>query len=570
MRKLRVVAAGGLAATMIAAAGPSIVAAGAAGSTGVGTTKASTSVIEVKLGGGSLLDLRIAGEDSQSTIDQKTGPASAFTRLVPASVASKAVSALNVALPTLEARAPGGTTSVPPVSIALPAQLAPAAAGTLDLAALTASVSDAGAKSGLNSVVKNLSLAGGLVSVPNLTSTLGTDALTTAANGVRGVKADSITVLDLGALLEGLGLSLTDLPIGVLSQLLGQLGLGVPGLDPNATLDQAVTTVTGAINQVQSIINSGTLPSDPSGAVGGIIGGIGGVLDPVGGGLLQGRRVQAITLPTLPLDIDSVTDLVPLLNQLNLNLTDLLGNALGVLDGTALLSVTGLDVGLLTTAADTLDASKALVTAKVGNVLVGGKSLGAIDLGAAASQVTGLVNTITGTLSSVLGTVDPGLANLVSVKLFDQTKDVKAVGEYSTAVATLSALAATVTPPAALGDIVSRVQGLTGVTDLLGSLGLPALPSLPGVGSLSQLETVLGNVQALAQGATVRVASLTSTSEFNPAAVAAPATPAAPTGSAGELPRTGGDGATYAVLGVLFLAMAAALVRWLRRPVTAA
>jgi LPXTG-motif cell wall-anchored protein len=65
------------------------------------------------------------------------------------------------------------------------------------------------------------------------------------------------------------------------------------------------------------------------------------------------------------------------------------------------------------------------------------------------------------------------------------------------------------------------------------------------------------------------VASLSSTSEFSPAAVtAAPSTPGAPAATpAGELPRTGGDGATYAVFGVLLLAAALALVRWLRRPV---
>jgi LPXTG-motif cell wall-anchored protein len=107
------------------------------------------------------------------------------------------------------------------------------------------------------------------------------------------------------------------------------------------------------------------------------------------------------------------------------------------------------------------------------------------------------------------------------------------------------------------------------VSDLVSSLGLPALPALPGVAGVSQLESVLGNVQALAQGATLRVASLSSTSEFTPAAVAStPSTPGAPVAtSTGELPRTGGDGATYAVFGVLLLAAALALVRWLRRPV---
>ena len=562
------VAVGALAATMIGAAGPSIVGAAAADPTGVGTTTASTSVLELKLGDGSLLDLRLGGEDSQSTIDKKTGPTAAFTKLAPLSVTSKAVPALNTALPALEARAPGGSSNVPAVSVPLST---PASTGSLDVAALTASVTDAGAKSGLNSALNNLALAGGLVAVPNLTSTLGTDALTTAANGVRGVKADSITVLDLGALLDGLGLSLTDLPVGVLSQLLGQLGLPVPGLDPNTTLLQAQQTLAGAISQVQGIITSGVLPSDPTGTVSTIVGTVDGVLGDLSGtgSLLGVRKAQALALPDIPSTITSVTQLVPILNQLDLDLSTLLANALNVLDSAPLLQVKGLDVGLATTAKDTVANSLASITAQVGQVVVGTKALGGVDLGAAASQVTGLVDTVTGTLSSVLGTIDPGLANLVSVKLFEQTKNVAQDGNYSKATAALAALTATITPPAQLGAIVSKVQGLTGVADLVSSLGLPALPALPGVAGVSQLESVLGNVQALAQGATLRVASLSSTSEFTPAAVTAtPSTPGAPSATpTGELPRTGGDGATYAVFGVLFLAAALVLVRWLRRPV---
>jgi hypothetical protein len=567
MRTYRMVAVGALAATMIGAAGPSIVGAAAADpTTGVGTTTASTSILELKLGDGSLLDVRLGGEDSQSTIDKKTGPTSAFTRLVPLSVTSKAVSALNTALPALEARAPGGASNVPAVSVPLST---PASSGSLDVAALTASVTDAGAKSGLNSALNNLALAGGLVAVPNLTSTLGTDALTTAANGVRGVKADSITVLDLGALLDGLGLSLADLPVSVLNQLFGALGLPVPGLPPGSTdLLGAVNTITGAITQVKGIIDSGVLPTDPTGTVTGIVDQVNGVIGTItsGGSLLGVRTTQAIDIPST---ITSVTQLVPILDQLNLDLSGLLGGALSALDAAPLLQVKGLNVGLATTAKDTVANSLATITAQVGQVVVGAKSLGGVDLGAAASQVTGLVNTVTGTLSSVLGTIDPGLANLVSVKMFEQTKNVAQDGDYSKATAALSALTATITPPAELGAIVSKVQGLTGVTDLVSSLGLPALPTLPGVAGVSQLESVLGNVQALAQGATLRVASLSSTSEFAPAAVAAtPSTPGAPVAtSTGELPRTGGDGAAYAVFGVLFLAAALALVRWLRRPV---
>lgn len=569
MRTYRAVTAAMLAAGL-AGVGPLAAAASAAAPTGVGTAKTSTSVLQIQLGGGKLLDLRLGGEDSQSTTDKaKAGAASAFTRLVPLSLASAAVPALSVALPAIEARAPGGASSVPAVTVPLGT---PASTGSLSLASLSATVDATGARSALSSALQNLSLAGGLVAVPSATSTLGTDALTSAADGLRGVKVDKLTVVDLGALLDGLGLKLSDLPISVITNLLGQLGITIPGLDPGVTLTSAVDTINAAITQVNALLatnSGGTIDTTLTNTLGSIVGSVGGVVD-TGTTLLQGtggRRLAALSLPPIPAVGSPVSTLSSTIDSLQKTLIDLLGSALATLDAAPLLSVTGLDVGITTKAADNVANSAAGVTAKIGNVLVGGKALGGADLGAAASQLANTVSSVTSTLTSALGAIDPGLANLVSVKLFDQAKEVKGAGAYTTASARLTALTASVTPPADLAAVVTKVQSLVGIGDVLGSLGvsLQALPVLDS--AMPALEGVLGNVQALSQGATIRVADLSSSSEFSPspAAVAAPA----PGTSSTELPRTGGDNAAFAVLGMLLLAMAVGLVRWLRRPVTA-
>src|SRR3954468_10987878 len=82
MRKVRAV----LAATLATAIVGAVASAGSAGAatTGAGTSKASTSVLQVALGtNGSVLTLRLLGDDSQSTIDPKVSAPAAFTRLSP-------------------------------------------------------------------------------------------------------------------------------------------------------------------------------------------------------------------------------------------------------------------------------------------------------------------------------------------------------------------------------------------------------------------------------------------------------------------------------------------------------
>jgi len=175
--------------------------AGAATPTGVGTSKATDSILKVALGSnGSLLNLRLLGDDGAASIDP--------TVAKPSSASS----------------------------------------------GITAAVDTAGAKSGLDTTLKSVSVAGGLLALGG-TSNLGANALTGDADGLRGVNIPSVQVLNLGALLKGLGIDVTQLSLDTVTSLLNQLQatVGVDGssLSPNAVkalidgITTQVTTLTG-------------------------------------------------------------------------------------------------------------------------------------------------------------------------------------------------------------------------------------------------------------------------------------------------------------------------------------
>jgi hypothetical protein len=550
MNRLRLATAVAAGAALVGAA----VAPGmAADAPGTGTAGTATSVLKVDLGDGSLLAVRVLGDDSQASIDPKvvSRPAS-FVRLAPLDVAS-AVAGLAQSLPGLEAKSPEGPAEAgaPAVSLSTPVT-----SGGLDAVSLRAATGPVSASATLGSGAADLAVAGGLVRLKGAANALGASSVDTTAAANRGLRVDQLTVLDLGALLDGLGLSLADLPVGVVSDLLGALGLQLPGLAPGTTLSQAVATLNGAIDQVQALIASAgsTIDTTVAGTVGGLINQVGGVLGGVGGG----------SLPPVPTVGSAVSALNDTLDGLQQQLAALLSQAVDLLDGAALLSVDGLEVTVDTKATPDPATSLARVTAGVRSVSVGGVALPGltgIDPTAAAGQVAGLVNQAVARVSAVLGTIHPSLANLVSLRLFDTTTGVKPEGGYVRATAGLTALTATVTPPADLAQVVASIVAQTGIGDVLGSLGAGSLQALP-ASPMGALEQALGGVQALASGVTVKVGEITARSEF--AGTAGTAQSAAP---AAELPRTGGDGAPFAVAGVLALAAAAAIIRWLRRPV---
>ena len=277
----------------------------------------------------------------------------------------------------------------------------------------------------MTSSLGNISLVGGLIKATGLTSVLGTTAAAGAADGSRTIKAGAINVLDLGALLNGLGIPLTALPLDAVSTILGTLGVPVPGLPSSLTLDELRHRAQRHHRR-------------PAGA------------DRWPGRRSGGRRARhrAGRRPRRPRPADPRRGRRGrdrercARHRCRRSSLICSKTALGLLDNISLLKVGGIEVGTITKAADTVAASAADIVAKIGSINVGGLTLPGLDLGSTLSQVTGVLNTVNGTLSSVLGSISPDLANLVKVGLFekDSATGVTKDGGYIKSLAGVTAL----------------------------------------------------------------------------------------------------------------------------------
>lgn len=499
---------------------------------GVGTSKASTTILNVDLG--DALRLRVGGDDAQSSTDPQIGPAGAYSRLVGLEASSSMLPALNVRIPdpAIESRTPGGSpeSSLAGVDLtsgiaAIPGVAIPASVATGSLDATLRSVLDgATARSSMDAAISNLGLAGGLVSAEGLASTLATGAGAAQADGARAVDVGAINVLDLGALLDGLGMALADLPIETVSDLLAGLGVQLPDVPQDGDLRSYVAALNDAINDVQATIDTtsqtvtGTVDSTVAGTLG------------------------SLELP-VPTTQSTVTQVMGTVDELQGTLTDTLIAALDMLDGLTLLRLDGATVGITTKAAGTVEDSVADITAEVGGITLGGISLPGVDLTSAVSQVNQLVATVNGTLSGALGTIHPSLGSLVSVSVLDQLESVTADNGYVRSRAGITALTASIVPPAELAAIVSTIESATGIGDTLEALGaaVPAAAS-----TMSDLESTLGAVTGiLANGATLKVADVQSASDFTAPGGVTPVS---------ELPRTGGYPALATLAAILVIA----------------
>src|SRR5438445_13859768 len=107
MRRFGMSAAGATTAALLGAVA-STGTAGAATPSGVGTSKASTTVLNVSLGNnGSLLNLRVLGDDASANIDPKVAiPSSASSAISPLT-SSSSVSALNITVPKVSVSSTG-------------------------------------------------------------------------------------------------------------------------------------------------------------------------------------------------------------------------------------------------------------------------------------------------------------------------------------------------------------------------------------------------------------------------------------------------------------------------------
>ena len=555
---------GAVAAATIAAIAPlSATIARAAEPTGVGTGTVSSTLLQVDVGAnGNVLSVRVLGDDGSSTNDPSNGSPASATSLTPLTISSGVVPALNVTTPSISTSSTGAEDKTSK-SLDLPSS--PASSGSLT-ATLSSVVDAVGARSGIDASLTNLSVAGGLLNVPSAKATLGTNAATGEASGTRSISIPSIEVLNLGAVLKALGLPLADLKLDTLLGLLNGLGVELPDVpDPIGT----IATVGSAIDSVQAD-TSATL-AEACASVDTILDTVGGIAgtDAVGDAADQITDTVGGALPgpgdvSLPLSSQSVASVCAdanatvqdLIDDLQSVIGKVISSVLAVLDGTSLLSVQGIEIGLVADAKSTVETSIAKVTGTIGSVKVGNlevPGVSGLDLTSAADVLAGAADAVTAAVGDVLGLVNAQLANLVDVDVLKIEELVAPDGDYTKATAGVTALTATITPPALVTgaiDLNDTAAGLLGQV----STAVPALAPVMG-----QLEASLGGLDLLTAPSTITVGKLTSASSFRPLAAAVPTAPT--TGS--ELPRTGTNAAIPAIAAVLVGGVALAIRRFL-------
>jgi len=569
MRFVKVAAAA--TSLLVLGAATSIGSAGAA-ATGVGTSRASTTVVGVSLGtNGSLLDVRLIGDDAQSTIDSKTAAApEAFSKLTALRATSAIVDdpttsqPLDLTLSALESRQPGGQAEVtqssldlanPGISV-LPG-LGDIISGNLNLAKLTSAVDASSAKSSVTGSLTNTKVAGALLDAQAVGNTLASSSTATESTSTRAVNVDAITVLDLGALLSGLDINLADLTPAELSALLESLGVTLPNVDPATTLNDLVDDIQAELVTLAGLIASET----------GIDGSAGDIIADLGlEGLIPDTVIDAIDGEATAIDQANA-----LVDALQAALVDVLNTALSALDSTSLLKLDGVDVGVTTKAADTVENSSATLTGKIGAITVGNLTLvPEIDVLEVASAINAKVDEVNSAIGGVLDTVGSvaelpvSLEDLVDVKVLQPTgPSVETVNGYVTATAGITGLTATITPPADLADLVAAIKAQTTVA---GSSAAALIEGYEGElaalsDAMDDLEATLGEgVTALQGGATVNLAQVMGVSEFR--SVAPPVDDTDP-----PLAATGNNSVRLAAVGFLLLAMGLGLGRWFRMPV---
>lgn len=552
-------------AASVAAVVVAAVPASAAGN-GVGQTKTTTSVLSLSIGkDGGLLNLNLLRDTGSANIDSHgADPTGSKTSLVALSLNAAGV---HVATPALGTSAPGGTPDVAGPTIDTKALGVPAtlATATIIPAALHSDFAPTAAHSTIGAAtIQNLTVAGGaLAKVALLQSNLGANAISAQADGTRGVTVSNIDLLNLGALLQGIGVPPTSLSVSTLSNLLSQLNLTISGLSSGMTLSTAVATLTSAITGLQATIAAANAASSPN------LGTLSSTLTTTLGQLTTSLPTGLAKTAAAPLPVaipTNVTQATALVTNLQGQLTTLLGAALTALDSTPLVKIAGTTVGVTTKAADTVANSSAGVSALPLKVTVAGTDLPVLDATAVADTVNGALATANGALNGVLTKI--GLpANLVSVSVLDKASNVGQNGAYTVATAGLTALTlriAAIDPSTLLNGVTTL--NTTPVGGLLTTLGATsvtnALPALPSSAAMAAVDTALGQVAPLLGGTTLQIASLSSASTYTAAPAATPTgTPGAPARTG--LPRTGGY-PELGILGVIFAALALGGVRWSR------
>ncbi|HEY2428980.1 MAG TPA: hypothetical protein VGI06_08630, partial [Acidimicrobiales bacterium] len=344
-----------------AVAGVVVGAAPASASTvGVGTTNTKTSVLTLQLGqNGSLLNLGLLTDTGGANIDPHGGTLGSATSLVPITLSSPALH-LNLSTPAVATSQPGGQSNASSPALTLSSLGVPAAlaAATIKPAALHSDYAAGAAHSTMTAAeVDGLSVVGGaLANISLLASNLGADALTGQADGNRGVQIGNVNLLDLGALLQGLGVNLSSLPVGAVSQLLTQLNLPVPNVAGGTSLAGDVTNLSNTLTSLrQTLVGATTQITTP----------VDQTVAPILGQLNLPVPTTGALVSQVNADITSVQN----------TLVSLLTGVLSKLDSFPLVQLAATQLGINETAADTVGDSVAAVNVAPLKLTVAGVSL---------------------------------------------------------------------------------------------------------------------------------------------------------------------------------------------------
>ncbi|HWW53167.1 MAG TPA: LPXTG cell wall anchor domain-containing protein [Acidimicrobiales bacterium] len=513
--------------------------------TGVGSTATKTTVLNVQLGqGGSLLNLSLLGDSGGASIDPTNAP-SAATSLVPLTLSSGLLH-LNLATPALTTKSPGGASDSSGQALSLTSLGVPAllATGSIKAAALHSDFATGAAHSALTAAeVDNLSvLGGGLLSADLLSSNLGANALATDADGNRGVTVGNVKILDLGALMKGLGIDLRALPVVSVSQLLATLGTSLPALPAGLDLNTFVTQLNNSLTSLRATLNTALTQ-------------VVGTVDTTTSGLLGKLGLPVPSLTSTVAQVNAV------ISQVQAKLIAVLSQGLSALDSVPLVQVGATSIGITTKAADTLNDSSAGITAAPLNVTVAGIALPTLDATALVSTVNGALATANSALNNLLGKV--GLPNnLVSLSLLDQAKSLSINNHYTQAAAGITGLTAKIAAidPAVITAAVTKLVGPS-IGSVLGSALAPV--SMPATAAMGAVATLLQTAAPLTGGALVQIASVSGASAFTlGASGTVTAGPGAPNSS--SLPHTGAD-PTVAATGAILALLGVGLIAWRRR-----
>lgn len=651
----RRIAAAGLLTVMVAAlfATPSH----AQGPSGVGSAGGSTTL--AALDAGDLLKLALIGEQNSATIDPANGTPTANEAVTPLTVVSQTLPALNaLTTPAVSTNSTGApdTKQTAQIDLGSVPQPAPLLSGTVNAASLSSLVDSSGAHSTMNATLANVAVAAGIAKIDSASVDIGSIASSTQSTASRTVAVNGVTVLDLRALLQMVGLDLNKLPLQTLADLIQQLGLldtlnaatgqnfGSAADIVSALTTPAITSAQNAVNTAQAAVNTAqatfdsaqaaldsaqtaldgataqlsTATSALTAAENAVLGA--GLTDalcqlPINSVLpvctTLASAQAAVTTATSNLNVaqtafntaqtafntakTALDAAVAALNTALAALNGVLGQLQGVIDGLAntlelqpLLRVEGIQVGASSLAADTVGNSSAVTTATIGNIKVGGINLGGVDAGATVDQITALAGQATQAVDNVLSAISPQLANLVHVELFKHSTDVSQSGDYVNALAGITGLLATITPPdvcALLNDVLTQLP--VGLNSLPG-VTLPALPisgvlstigstincSVPGIlqaqATIPALTTPITLAAAQANSAaafapsqqSTTTTTTTTTTPANPS-TSTPSSSGTPTSTntSAPLARTGAENALFLFAGALLLMVAYATRR---------